>query len=85
MCNNILSFSEVVGKNLAREGIATQSTTSRGYSASFAIDGNADSNFDHSSCSKTNLVTRPWWMVTFKNLVLVQEVLIVNRAGEYGK
>ncbi|KAI0208186.1 hypothetical protein LSAT2_007133 [Lamellibrachia satsuma] len=80
----VFVYGKVAGKNLAREGIATQSTTFGGYSASFAIDGNADSNFDHRSCSKTNGETRPWWMVTFKNLVLVQDVVIVNRAGEYG-
>ena len=84
-CNNLLSFSAAVGINFALEGTAAQSSTYVGHGANLAIDGNADSNFDHKSCSHTNMNLRPWWMVTFKKMVLVRDVVIVNRAGLAGK
>ena len=70
----------VVGKNLARQGVATQSSTSANGQARYAIDGNLDGNFDHHSCTHTSPSTNPWWQVTFNNELLLREVIITNRA-----
>ena len=72
-------------KNFAIEGIAIQSSTYNGFRANLATDGNTDSNLDHKSCSHTTFDYGPWWMVTLKKLVLVNDVVIVNRAGLAGK
>ena len=78
-----------IGKNLAPGGTATQSSTFRGkkcvYLAEWAIDGNTHDTFDEHSCSHTYEETEPWWKVTFKNVILVKEVLIVNRGDSFGK
>ena len=70
-------------KNLAIEGIATQSSTYQNSTANQSSDGNPDGNYYHGSCSQTYPQTDPWWRVTFKGLVLVKEVIIVNRADYY--
>ena len=71
--------------NLALEGIASQSSQhGRGY-ARKAIDGNTDGNFFHGSCTHTSDNNDPWWMITFKNMILVDEVIIANRADCCGK
>ena len=72
-------------KNLAIEGIATQSSDYYHKSAAHqSNDGNPDGDYYHGSCSHTWYDTDPWWRVTFKALVLVKEVMIVNRADYYG-
>ena len=71
-------------KNLAIEGIATQSSNYKNSTAHQSNDGNPDANYYHGSCSHTLTETDPWWRVTFKGFVLVKEVIIVNRADYYG-
>ena len=73
-------FMTVVGKNLARQGVATQSSTSSNGLARYAIDGNADGDFMHHSCSHTSESTNPWWKVTFKDEILLDHIIITNRA-----
>ena len=70
----------VVGKNLARLGVATQSSTSSKGHARNAIDGNLDGVFSHNSCTLTSASTNPWWKVTFNDLILFHEVIVTNRA-----
>ena len=75
----------VSGINIASQGTATQSTTKSNYSARYAIDGKADGDFNHNSCTKTHLSIEPWWKVTFEDYVLVEEVVVTNRADCCGK
>jgi len=72
-------------KNLAIDGTAKQSSTYENSTAHRANDGNPDSNYYHGSCSHTWYETDPWWTVTFKRLVLVNEVILVNRGDCCGK
>ena len=73
-------FMTVVGKNLARLGVATQSSTSSNGLAQYAIDGNLDGDFKHHSCARTSESTNPWWKVTFKDEILLHQIIITNRA-----
>ena len=75
----------VSGINIASQGTATQSTTKSNYSARYAIDGKADGDFNHNSCTKTHLSIEPWWKVTFEDYVLMEEVVVTNRADCCGK
>ena len=65
---------------MAKDGTAMQSSTLGNYDARLAIDGNPDPGHLHGSCIHTLIQDDPWWIVTFKSLVLVKEVTIVNRA-----
>ena len=67
-------------RNLALDGMATQSSTFRESRAERATDGNADGIFAHNSCSMTENEHDPWWMITFNNNILVYTVDIANRA-----
>ena len=71
--------------NLALEGIASQSSQYGSGYARKAIDGKTDGNFSHGSCTHTSHNNDPWWMITFKNMILVNEVIIANRADCCGK
>ncbi|XP_059827519.1 fucolectin-like isoform X1 [Hypanus sabinus] len=58
---------------------ATQSTTGAHFAdASNAIDGNKDSRFRHSSCSRTRRQSRPWWRVDLENHYRVYVVSITS-------
>ena len=70
----------VVGTNLARLGVATQSSTLANGPARYAIDGNVDGVYSHHSCTYTTPSTNPWWKLTFSDEVLLDEVIITNRA-----
>ena len=70
---------------MALDAIAMQSSTLGKGDAHLANDGNPDDNYRHGSCIHTNTQDDPWWIVTFKWLVLVKEVIIVNRAACCGK
>ena len=74
------------GTNIASKGTASQSST--GYEAvpEQAIDGNADSDFFHDSCSHTRSNKDPWWKLTFNTpSVFVNEVVLVNGERHVGK
>ena len=44
--------------------------------ASKAIDGNTDAIFAHNSCTRT----KSYWVVAFHNVILVEAVIVTNRA-----
>jgi len=75
--------------NLAPGGTATQSSSYRNttfeFMAEWAINGNTDARYDQLSCSHTNEENEPWWKVTFKYDILVNEILLVNRGDSCGK
>ena len=71
--------------NLALEGIASQSSTHGHYAAARAIDGNTNGDMFKQSCTHTKQTDDPWWMITFKYMILAHEVLIVNRDECCGK
>uniref|UniRef100_A0AAR2JX97 Fucolectin tachylectin-4 pentraxin-1 domain-containing protein n=1 Tax=Pygocentrus nattereri TaxID=42514 RepID=A0AAR2JX97_PYGNA len=77
--------SSMKAKNLALYGKATQSVLVVNPYASFghaynAIDGNADSHYDHGSCTATELQKNPWWRVDLLDEYTVTSVTITNRA-----
>ena len=78
----------VVGTNIARQGVATQtrkySLKAKGFAA-YAIDGNTDGIFAKGSCMHTEPVSDPWWKVTFMDDILVTDVIITNRADCCGE
>ncbi|XP_051872447.1 fucolectin-like [Pristis pectinata] len=58
---------------------ATQSTTYAHYGdADNAIDGNHDSRFRHSSCSRTRRQSRPWWRVDLQKHYRIYVVSITS-------
>ncbi|KAI0213097.1 hypothetical protein LSAT2_001912 [Lamellibrachia satsuma] len=71
--------------NLALGGIASQSSTHGHYAAARAIDGNTNGDMFKQSCTHTKQTDDPWWMITFKYMILAHEVLIVNRDECCGK
>ena len=71
-----------IGKNIAFDGFATQSSTYEElYPPELAIDGNLHNKLHKHSCTLTLKDYEPWWKVTFKYDILVNEVIILNRAG----
>ena len=68
---------------------SSQSSTTHNKDAppSNAIDGNADGNFAHHSCSKTTADSsgHVWWSATFKELIEVEGIIITNRADCCGE
>ena len=80
-----IPFIAVTAINIASQGKATQSTTKSGYVARYAIDGKADGDFRHHSCTLTYLSIEPWWKLTFEDYVLFEEVVVTNRADCCGK
>ena len=49
------------GKNIARAGKATQSSTDFGGPPHLAIDGNPDGTFTNKSVTHTKVEANPWW------------------------
>jgi len=76
------SPSEEVGAyiNVAENGVASQSSTGWNGVADRAIDGNADSNYWGDSCSHTGDINDGWWKLDFDEDILVNSVIIYNRA-----
>ena len=71
------------GINYARGGFATSlSVRSDGHKA---IDGKADGDFKHGSCTRTGVKYQPWWQVYLTKQISVREVVITNRADCCGK
>lgn len=74
------------GRNVARQGTATQKNTSNGGDASRAIDGNANGSFGAGGQTHTaeNTVD-PWWEVDLGEIVPIETVRIFNRTeGDLG-
>jgi hypothetical protein len=65
--------------NVARDGVATQSSTGFGGMANRAIDGNTSGIFDNGSVAQTLLENNPYWSVDLGEMFLVESVKIWNR------
>jgi len=70
-----------IGKNdnLALKKNAIQSRTTNSGEASRAVDGNADSDFYHNSCTHTDVDLPAWWAVDLGQETPVGRVRITNR------
>lgn len=85
--NDVLNLAEVEifsdGKNVARKGKATQSSTYGGTSmnptADKAIDGDTNGNFLEGSTTHTNGENNPWWEVDLLKDKELTKVVIWNR------
>ena len=69
---------EVLARNRATKGIASQSSTRQHNYPQRAIDGNDDDNNKHDSCTLTYRQYKPWWKVSFEDTIHVYEVGILN-------
>lgn len=67
------------GKNIAPEGVATQSSTGFGGPAKLANDGNTNGDYTKGSVSHTAEQDDPWWEVDLKREVPVESIVIWNR------
>ena len=82
--NRTLTLAEVEvysdGRNVARKGKATQSSTSNGGDASKAIDGNTSGNYNNGGQTHTaEGETNPWWEVDLGGDFPIQSIAIYNR------
>lgn len=76
--------------NVATQGIASQSTTTRNSPASKAIDGTTDGNFFggyydgfySGSVTHTDLELRPWWSVALDQDYTLSSITVWNRTDE---
>uniref|UniRef100_A0A4W3H0S7 Fucolectin tachylectin-4 pentraxin-1 domain-containing protein n=1 Tax=Callorhinchus milii TaxID=7868 RepID=A0A4W3H0S7_CALMI len=66
-------------QNVARRGIASQSTTNWGGKAERAIDGNRNGFYHNNSCSHTNTDPMPWWQVDLLHCEQIISVKLYNR------
>jgi hypothetical protein len=73
--------------NLALKKTTWQSSTYHlGSHSSLAVDGNNDTNWNHSSCSQTaGNETNPWFAVDLGGLANVYSVKLINRFDSHGK
>jgi putative heme-binding domain-containing protein len=89
--NRTLTLAEVevysAGKNVAREGKASQINEGFGGKASKAIDGNTNGNFGNGGQSHTQEnVTNPWWEVDLGKEYPITSIAVYNRTdGDFGK
>ena len=67
------------GKNIARDGKATQSSTHLGGFAKHATDGNTDGVYTNHSVTHTTTENDPWWEVDLGLLQPIDSVSIWNR------
>ena len=81
--NKILSLAEVeivsLGKNVARSGKASQSSTDYGGEASRAIDGNSQGDFNKNSTTHTASSSNPWWEVELASPAWIERIQVFNR------
>ncbi len=83
----VLTLAEVEvisgGKNIAKNGKATQSSTNGGASANKAVDGNKDSDWSKGGQTHTSNSgsTKPWWEVDLGQAVDIEKVGVWNRKG----
>jgi putative heme-binding domain-containing protein len=75
------------GRNIARQGKATQKNTANGGDAGKAIDGNKSGNFGDGGQSHTaENQTDPWWQVDLGAEYPINSIVIYNRTdGNLGK
>ncbi len=68
------------GRNVARQGLATQKNTAHGGDASKAIDGNKSPIYGDGGQTHTLENTPdPWWEVDLRNEFPIESVLVFNR------
>jgi mono/diheme cytochrome c family protein len=68
------------GKNVARGGKATQSTTDYGGEAARAIDGNTNGDYyGGNSVTHTAEQDNPWWEVDLGNPLAIERIVVWNR------
>jgi putative heme-binding domain-containing protein len=85
--NKTLTLAEVEvysgGKNVARQGKATQSSTSNGGDAGKALDGNTSGKYGDGGQTHTAENTRnPWWEVDLGKEVSIESITIYNRTDD---
>ena len=68
-------------KNLALNKQAYQSSTAsyNGATASSAVDGSREPDFDKQSCTHTDYDMSPWWMVDLGENYNIGHVTVTNR------
>ncbi|RED98372.1 carbohydrate-binding protein [Marinoscillum furvescens] len=77
-----ITVNRLVGRNLALEGTATQSSTAYNGPAHLAIDGNTDGNYGNGSVSHTGHNDPvKWWQVDLGGEYVIDEIIIHNRTG----
>ena len=83
----ILTLAEVEvfsgGKNIARDGKATQSSTDHGGAPQRGIDGNKDPEFGRGgqTHTKDGGTSNPWWEVDLGSAAAIEKVGVWNRRG----
>jgi azurin len=82
-----LSLAEVEvfsdGRNIARDGTATQSSTEYEAPASRAIDGGTDGSFSSRTITHTRENTEnPWWQVDLGREYPIEKIVVWNRASD---
>ena len=79
----LLSLAEVQvfagDKNVAREGKATQSSTTFGGDPARAIDGNTSGEFSADSVTHTAESNNPWWEVDVGKSAAIDKIVLWNR------
>ncbi len=75
------------GRNIARQGKATQSATAHGGDASRAIDGNKSGNFGDGGQTHTPENGKdPWWELDLGRDAAIESIVVYNRTdGDLGK
>ncbi len=85
--NKTLTLAEVEvysgGKNVARQGKATQSSTASGGEASRGIDGNTNGSYNAGGQTHTEEnSTNPWWEVDLKKEYPLASIVVYNRTDD---
>ena len=79
----ILSLAEVEvfsnGKNIARDGVASQHSTAFNGPPELAIDGNTNGDYNKGSVTHTATVNDPWWELDLKETQAIERISIWNR------
>ena len=71
------------GRNVARQGKATQSSTANGGAASKAIDGNKSGKYGDGGQTHTEEnSTNPWWEVDLGVEVPIDSIVVWNRTDD---
>lgn len=72
------------GRNVARQGRATQKNTASGGDARHAIDGNTSGQYGDGGQTHTEENTaNPWWEVDLGAIVPIESVMVHNRTDGY--
>jgi putative heme-binding domain-containing protein len=88
--NKTLTLAEVEvfsgGRNVARQGKASQKSTANGGDAAKAIDGNTSGKFADGGQSHTEASSNPWWEVDLKAGFPIESIVVHNRTDAgFGK